>query len=212
MKDAEQIYALYVQANPVPNPDLLPLTGDEAVLLSIEGSQAMQTQEPTKEQPTARTTGRNILVAAGAFAVVIVIGLIAALLVNSGDSGPVAAADAAPVAVFDGTTCSYEGPTEIEEGTVEFSIANSGNVDFTLAGWLMAGAALEKELQLLPVSSDMKATDFDPVPDGHLVFGFYTRPGDPKLRAWPLSAGTYLIDCKTEDHVWRAAQVEVVVP
>ncbi len=117
MKDAEQIYALYVQANPVPDPDLLPLTRDEAVLLSIEGSQAMQTQEPTKEQPAARTTGRNILVAAGAFAVVIVIGLIAALLINNSDSGPVAAADAAPVVVFDGSTCTYDGPTQIEEGT-----------------------------------------------------------------------------------------------
>ena len=212
MKDAEQIYALYVQANPVPNPELLPLTRDEAGLLPIEGSQDMETQQPTKEQPAARSTNRNVLGAVGAFAIVIAVGLVAALLINSGDSGPVAAADAAPVVVFDGSTCSYEGPTEIEEGTVEFSIANSGNVDFTLAGWLMAGAALEKELQLLPVSSDMKATDFDPVPDGHLVFGFYTRPGDPRLRAWPLSAGTYLIDCRTEDHVWRVAKVEVIVP
>ena len=71
MKDAERIYALYVQANPVPNPDLLPLTRDDAVLLSIEGSEDMQTQEPIKEQPAVRNTSRNVLVAAGAFAVVI---------------------------------------------------------------------------------------------------------------------------------------------
>ena len=211
MKDAEQIYALYVQANPVPDPDLLPPTRDEAVLLSIEGSQAMQTQEPTKEQPAVRTTGRNILVAVGAFAVVIVVGLIAALLINNSDSGPVAAADAAPVVVFDGSTCTYDGPTQIEEGMVEFSIINTGDVDFGLGGWLMSGAALEAELQNLPVGSDMDA-DLEQMPDGDLVFGWYTLPGVSKLRAWPMSAGTHLIDCTTEDHLWRPAQVEIVSP
>ena len=91
MKDAEQIYALYVQANPVPNPDLLPVTRDDAVLLSIEGSEDMQTQEPIKEQPAVRNTSRNVLVAAGAFAVVIVIGLVAALWIGTGDGefGPI---------------------------------------------------------------------------------------------------------------------------
>jgi len=211
VKDAEQIYALYVQANPVPDPDLLPPTRDEAVLLSIEGSQAMQTQEPTKEQPAVRTTGRNILVAVGAFAVVIVVGLIAALLINNSDSGPVAAADAAPVVVFDGSTCTYDGPTQIEEGMVEFSIINTGDVDFGLGGWLMSGAALEAELQNLPVGSDMDA-DLEQMPDGDLVFGWYTLPGVSKLRAWPMSAGTHLIDCTTEDHLWRPAQVEIVSP
>jgi len=211
VKDAEQIYALYVQANPVPDPDLLPPTMDEAVLLSIEGSQAMQTQEPTKEQPAVRTTGRNILVAVGAFAVVIVVGLIAALLINNSDSGPVAAADAAPVVVFDGSTCTYDGPTQIEEGMVEFSIINTGDVDFGLGGWLMSGAALEAELQNLPVGSDMDA-DLEQMPDGDLVFGWYTLPGVSKLRAWPMSAGTHLIDCTTEDHLWRPAQVEIVSP
>ena len=50
--------------------------GDDAVLLSIEGSEDMQTQEPIKEQPVARNNSRNVLVAVGAFAVVIVIGLV----------------------------------------------------------------------------------------------------------------------------------------
>lgn len=212
MKDAEQIYALYVQANPVPNPDLLPLTRDEAVLLSTEGSRVMQTQEPTKEPPAARNTSRNILLAAGAFAVVIVIGLVAALLIYNSDSGPVAAVDAAPVAVFDGTTCSYDGPTQIEEGTVEFSITNSGDTDVALAGWLMSGAALEAELQRTPVGADMDAPPDAPLPEGEAVFAWVTSPGDSVAMTWPLSAGTYLIDCKTGDHVWRAAQVEIVVP
>ena len=212
MKDAEQIYALYVQANPVPNPGLLPLTRDEAVLLPIEGSQEMKTQQPINEQPAARNTSRNVLVAVGAFAIVIVVGLVAALLINSGDSGPVAAADAAPAVVFDGTTCTYDGPTQIGEGTVEFSMANSGDVDFALAGWLMAGAALEAELQRTPVGSDMEAGPLDPMPEGDMVFGWYTSPGDSGAQTWPLLAGTYLLDCKTELHVWQAAQLNVVAP
>ena len=214
MKDAEQIYALYVQANPVPNPDLLPLTRDEAVLLSIEGSQVMQTQEPTKEQPAARNTSRNILVAVGAFAVVIVIGLVAALLINNSDSGPVAAADAAPVVVFDGSTCTYDGPTQIEEGTVEFSTSNSADVPFQLIGWLMSGDALSEELQRTPVGTDMEIslTDPSPRPAGEIALGWTTSPGDTQTLAWSFAAGTYLIDCWTEDHVWRPAQVEVVAP
>jgi hypothetical protein len=212
VKDAEQIYALYVQANPVPNPDLLPLTRDEAVLLPIEGSQDMETQQPTKEQPAARNTNRNVLVAVGAFAIVIVVGVVAALLINNSDSGPVAAADAAPAVVFDGTTCTYDGPTQIEEGTVEFSMTNSGDVDFALAPWLMAGTALEEELQLLPVGSDMEAGPLDPGPEGNMVFAVYASPGDSQSILWPLAAGTYLLDCKTELHVWRAAEFNVVAP
>ncbi len=76
----------------------------------------------------------------------------------------------------------------------------------------MSGAALEAELQHLPVGSDMEVTDLDPMPEGDLVFGWYTLPGVSKLRAWPMSAGTHLIDCTTEDHLWRPAQVEVVSP
>ena len=212
MKDAEQIYALYVQANPVPNPELLPLTRDEAVLLPIEGSQEMKTQQPINEQPAARNTNRNVLVAVGAFAIVIAVGLVAALLINSGDSGPVAAADASPAVVFDGATCTYDGSTQIEEGTVEFSMANSGDVGFTLAGWLVAGSALEVELQRLPVSSDMGATALDPLPEGLLMFSWYTSPGDSQSMTWTLAAGTYLLDCVTEIHVWRPAQLNVVAP
>ena len=130
--EGREVTTRYVQANPVPNPDLLPLTRDEAVLLSIEGSEDMQTEEPIKEQPAARTTSRNVLVAVGAFAVVIVIGLVAALLMNSSASGPVAAADAFPAVVFDGSTCTYDGPTQIEEGTVEFTTTDTIVVDAPL--------------------------------------------------------------------------------
>lgn len=213
MKDTEQIYALYVQANPVPSPDQLPLIRDEAALLPIEGSEDMQTQEPIKEQPTDRNTGRNVLVAAGAFAVVIVIGLVAALLFGNGDPSPVAAADAAPLVIFDGSTCTYDGPTRIEEGTVEFSTSNSGDVWFNLTGWRMDGDALADELDRLPVGTDMAVTPSDPMPAGEAVLGWYVLPGKSHTLSWAfITEGTYLIDCVTDDHVWRPAQLEIVAP
>ena len=91
-------------------------------------------------------------------------------------------------------------------------MANSGDVGFTLAGWLVAGSALEVELQRLPVSSDMGATALDPLPEGLLMFSWYTSPGDSQSMTWTLAAGTYLLDCVTEIHVWRPAQLNVVAP
>ena len=76
----------------------------------------------------------------------------------------------------------------------------------------MSGAALEAELQRTPVGADMDAPPDAPLPEGEAVFAWVTSPGDSVAMTWPLSAGTYLIDCKTGDHVWRAAQVEIVVP
>jgi hypothetical protein len=211
VRDAEQIYALYVQANPVPNPELLPLTRDEAVLLSIEGSEDMQTQEPIEEQPPARNTSRNLLVAAGAFAVVIVVGLVAALLLNSSDPEPVAAADAAPVVTFDGA-CSYDGPTQIEEGIVQFSSINSADRPYSLIAWLLSGDALAEELEWGPVGTDWDRTDADTLPQGEAVMGLPTMPGESQALSVALSTGTHLIDCVIGDHVWRPARIEVVAP
>ena len=205
-------YALYVQANPVPDPDLLPLSRNEAVLLTIEGSKDMTTQEPVETQPTPRPTKHKGLAAAGAIAAVAVVGLVAALLIGSDDSQPVAAADAAPVVVFDGSTCTYDGPSEIEEGMVSWQLTNTGSQDFVLGGWLLEGAALETELQRTPVGTDMDITSGDPVPDGEVVFGWWLSPGESQTNPRQMASGTYLIDCKTDDHVWRVAQIDMVAP
>lgn len=216
MKDAERIYALYVHANPVPDPDLLDMTRDETVLLPIEGSEDMITQEPIQESPRLRPSRRNVLVGAGAFAAILVVGLVAVLLVNSGESGPVAAAEARPEVVFDGTTCTYDGPIEIEAGNVEFTISNSADEYFTLAGWRMQGQALEAELLKLPVGTDLDVTGH-PLPAGTMVFGPIVDAGSTRTAVATFAAGTHLIDCATSagggtDHVWRAAQINVVTP
>lgn len=212
MRDAEQIYALYVQANPVPDPDVLPHTRDELVLLPIEGSQEMTTQKINPEHPAPHTTSRNVLVAVGAFAVVLAVGLVAALFMSNRDLGPVAAADAAPVVVFDGDTCTYDGPTEIEEGTVEFSITNSADIEFALGGWLVGAATLEAQLEITPVGADAYAGPDVAPPEGDLVFAWFVSPDESVMQSEQLPIGAYLIDCKTDDHVWRPAQINVVTP
>lgn len=212
MKDAERIYALYVQANPVPDPDLLATTRDEIVLLPIERSEDMITQEPVEKRPFAGLRRRNVLVTAGAFAAIVVVGLVTVVLVNGGESGPVAAGDARPEVVFDGATCTYEGPAQIEGGTVEFTMINEADVSFFLAGWLLEGEALAAELIRTPVGSDMATTATSPRPALAAEFAWSTNAGDSQTRIWPLPAGTYLLDCTTQDHLWRPAQIDVVSP
>jgi hypothetical protein len=217
VKDAERIYALYVQANPVPNSDLLDATRDEAVLLPIEGSEDMITQEPIERSPRVRPSRRNMLVAAGAFSTVLIAGLVTVLLVMGGDSRPVAAIGARPEVVFDGTTCIYDGPTKIEVGVIEFTMVNSADEEFTLAAWRMKGEQLEAELSRLPIGSDIAVTTSDHGPTGVGVGGWITDPGSTRTGSAGFASGTYLIDCVTttggsSDHAWRTAQIEVVAP
>lgn len=213
MNDAERIYALYIQANPVPDPDLLATTRDETVLLPIERSDDMITQEPIEKHPAGRPIRRNVLVAAGAFAAILVFGLVTVLLVTGGDSGPVAAGEAQPEVVFDGTTCTYDGATEIEAGTVEFTLVNSADEKFTLAAWRMEGEALQAELLRTPIGTDMAITTDDPFPAGVMIGGWVTDPGSTRTGARALGAGTYLIDCVIEGaHVWRPARLDVIGP
>lgn len=217
MKDTERIYALYVQANPVPDPDLLDMTRDETILLSIEGSEDMITQEPIQESPRVRPSRRNVLVGAGAFAAILVVGLVTVLLVSGDGSGPVAAGSARPEVVFDGATCTYDGPREIEAGNVEFTLVNSASRLFELHVWRMEGDALQAELLRTPIGSDMEVLD-EPLPDGTAYGGWHADPGATRTGVSPLGAGTFLVDCVTftsdgaTEHVWRPARIDVIAP
>jgi hypothetical protein len=213
VKDAEFIYSLYVQANPVPDPDLLPLDGDEAVLLISKRSPDMITEERVESPKPTPPRRKRLAAALGAAAVLIAAIAAVAILVNGG-SVPVAAADANPVVVFDGTSCSYEGPTRIEEGSVEFTMTNSGTESFGFVSWRMAvdPQALEYELERTPIGTDMDARG-EPMPVGVPGFSWYTDTGATSSAVSMLIPGTYLFDCtigNPPEHVWRVAQVEVV--
>ena len=114
---------------------------------------------------------------------------------------------------FDGESCSWEGPTLIEQGTVDISVTNSAEVDFFFAGFLMREPALSQELERTPIGTDMEVvTQRTAFPEGEMAFGWWVAPGEPVNRGPLLPAGIYVFDCLTGgpfDHVWRAAQVEV---
>lgn len=214
MKDAEFIYALYVQANPVPDPDLLSLTRDEAVLLTLERSPDMITQEQAEEHQPASSPRRSRLAAAFGTAAVLIVAVGAVVILVSGNSRPPVAADANPVVEFDGTSCSYDGPTKIEEGMVKFSITNTADRDFTFATIRMEEPALSQSLEGLPIGSDIALEPDVPLPEGTMRFVLIS-PNESKIEDRPMAAGVYVFDCvagEPTEHVWRVAQMEVVTP
>jgi hypothetical protein len=83
--------------------------------------------------------------------VVIVFG---GLLVSCGD-GAVAAKDANPQVVFDGTSCTYDGPAEITEGGIEFTLINQSTTDINLFVMRFDDPAdFEAEIASLAVGAD----------------------------------------------------------
>lgn len=223
MSDTERVFALYVQVNPVPEPDLLPSTRDEAQLPIIEGSTIMDTRERIEVRPPERVRRwKPAVVVAAAF--VVVLGIVGSvlLLTGDGDGGPVAAADARPMVTCDGESCTYDGPTRITAGTVEFTLVNNGPREISLGVWTMNGAALAEELDRTPVGTDMALVPEDPVPQGDLKFVFSAGAGETATYSgFFVSLGTtHLLDCVTAtegeggfvDHLWRVAAIEVATP
>ncbi len=213
MKDAEYIYSLYVQANPVPDPLLLPLSRDEAALLTSEGSPDMITEEQANRPNSGTSTRRRRLVAAAGAAVVLIAAIAAVALVAGGGTTVVAAEEADPVMTFDGSVCIYSGPELIEEGMVEFSMTNSADVEVVFARLEVGESDLREELDAFPVGSE--DTGIRPNPEQGTLSYTLVAPGESVVRQWPMSAAFYVLDCATidpTDHRWRAAQIEVVAP
>ena len=220
MTDTEQVYALYVQANPVPDPDLQPLTPTEAELLIGERSTDMDTRQKIEVRPTPEVAARRRPVfGLAAILVVAAVGAGALLLAGDGERA-VAAADAAPEVVFDGDMCRYEGPTLIEKGTAEIKAVNASTERMTVAVWSLLESRLDAELARWPLGTDQALPDLHPFPSGN-PFRIASPAQSEMTRFWPVVPGTYIIDCirwsnlvPTEwDHMWRAqTTVEVVAP
>lgn len=216
MTDTEMVYALYVQANPVPDPEALPLTLAEAELLTHERSRDMDTQERIEVRPAPKVRPRRRSLAFGLAAILVVAAVaVSAFLVAGGGDDPVAAADAAPRITFDGTTCRYDGPTLIETGTVAFTVSNTGTEAMQFVGFNMPESSLDAELERTPLGTNMPLDPTAPMPDGAMSFLQGALPGAEGVTSWPMTSGTNIIDCVTEatDHVWRAGTlVEFVAP
>lgn len=223
MNDSERIYALYVQANPVPYPASLPFTQAEAELLPFERSTDMDTRERNEIRPAPKAPPRRRSLALGLASVLVVAVAAAATvwLVAGGDEGAVAAGDAAPEVVFDGTSCRYNGPTLIEQGNATLVLVNTSTEAVSAMGFNMPASELTAELALAPLGTAMALSPDAPVPAGRLVASVSADPGSEISGPITLLPGTHLIDCLYYEnaadmapaHLWRAQTlIEVVAP
>lgn len=224
MSNVERVFALYVQANPVPEPDLLSPTRDETELLTIEGSTEMDESatdmgDRIDTRPVPQQRRWNPATAlAGGFAIVLAI--VGAVFLLRGEAGPVAASDANPVVTCDGESCSYDGAESIFEGSVEFTLANNGTKDLMLLVWRFSSATeVTFELDQLAIGADMELEPGDRVPDGYNTLLFEAQVGQREVESIGLLGEyTYLIDVVTtptegyHDHAWRVARIEVLEP
>jgi hypothetical protein len=222
--DTELVYALYVQANPVPDPTLLPLTQAEAEagLLTHEGSTDMDTRERIETRPAPKAPPRRSL-ALGLAAVLVVAVAAAAIVwfVAGGDEGAVAAGNARPEVVFDGESCRYNGPTLIEQGNTSLLLTNTSSDAVSAIGFNIPTSELTAELAAAPLGSDMSLSADAPMPAGTTAFSVSADPGSEATGPLTLLPGTHLIDCLyyesansvLPDYVWRAQTlIEVVAP
>jgi hypothetical protein len=223
VSDADRVYALFEEANPVPDPSLLPATRDEAALPTFEGSMIMDTRETTQARPTEeRARGWKAVVAVAAAFIVVLVGVGGAILLMGGEGEPVAATEAQPIVTCDGEACNWDGPTTLTPGDLRIEFINDSPRGITFAVWTMNGAALEDQLANRPAGTDIALLPDDAVPDGDLAFFFNVAPGGSRSESLAVTAGnSYLVDCLTTaasddgdyyDHLWRPAAIEVVEP
>jgi hypothetical protein len=223
--DTELVYALYVQANPVPDPKLLPLTQEEAEaeLLTHKRSTDMDIQERIEVRPAPKAPPRRRSLALGLAAVLVVAVAAAAIVwfVAGGDEGAVAAGDARPEVVFDGESCRYNGPTLIEQGNTSLLLVNSSAQAVTATGFNVPASELTAELALAPLGSEMALSADAPMPAGTTAFSVSADPGSEATGPLTLLPGTHLIDCLYYEsataflptYVWRTQTlIEVVAP
>lgn len=133
MSDTEWIYSLYIQANPVPDPDVLPFTEDEGGLVTVGRVTPTETREHLQtREPRRRTPWRT---AAVAFVVVVLIGAVFGLLaLLGGDEPDVIVPDPVPTVTFDGQTATYTGPASFDDNTITF-IFNNDTDRMVGLGW-----------------------------------------------------------------------------
>jgi hypothetical protein len=223
VNDTDRVFALFMQANPVPDPSLLPLTRDEAALPIFEGSMIMDTRETTQARPTdERVRGWKPVAAVAAAFIVVLLVVGGAILLMGGEGEPVAAADAQPVVTCDGETCTWDGATAVTPGDLQIEVVNDSTRMITFAVWEMSGPALDDQLADRPAGTDIALPPGDEAPDGELAYYADVPPGGTQSWSVPVTAGnTYLIDCLTTatsdgdnyyDHLWRPAAIEVVEP
>jgi hypothetical protein len=117
------------------------------------------------------------------------------LLVSCDDS-PVAADSANPEVVFDGTSCAYDGPTEIIEGDLAFTLNNEGSIPISVVLFHFDDrTAFETELDHLAVGLDTELTGGE-LPVGGTLNTINTVQSGSSVRSLEaLKTAQHIVDC-----------------
>lgn len=180
-------------------------------------------QPPPKSRANSMPNGMSRQVRPGFRSAAAIIGstviVLGAWLLTSCGDGAVAAENANPEIVFDGTTCTYDGPATIEQGGIEFTFINESAISMEAAALLYEDPAdYRAALDAFPVGTDADFPDIE-VPPSFTV-GFSMQNVAPEQRVSTLTLldiGEHMLWCaETQfgaddpDHVWAAATIEIV--
>jgi len=231
MTGEEQVYALFVQANPVPDPAVLPLELEASapLLYPVEerdGKMLTEERSRTEAPKQKRSWSRPLAAATVAFVLVVAVGGAAWLFAGEADSPDpgeaatlFAAEDADTTITFDGQVVTYDGPELVSRGYVEFTFMNGLDEAATLVWWRFHDqAALDAELARQDPGEELALEPDTPQPaDAVRQFEMRVPAGGDEVARLFMPAGWYLVDVVTTesgyaDYAWRADVIVEVVP
>ena len=172
----------------------------------------------TERSETTEVDGGLATTIIWSVAAVIVIAIGVAIWVAASGGGPVGAADAEPVVVFDGTACIYEGPTEIEEGPVNFMVTNETDAPiYLLLTSFTTETDLNAELEFLAVGSQVADPYEREMPGATREVSQFGPANGRNARIALLDSGWFVVDCVNwppaegqPDHAWRGAVFQII--
>jgi len=134
MSDTEWIYSLYIQANPVPDPELLSETLEDSQVVVLD--RRPSSTEPARVVDRAADHRPGWMIAVTAFAIAILIAAAVGLIALLGnDRGEVIIAPPPmPTVSFDGETATYTGPETFDRRTLTVVLENTSG-DMAGLGW-----------------------------------------------------------------------------
>lgn len=131
---------------------------------------------------------------------------------------PSAATATDPTLVFDGTTCTYDGPAQVVVGGLTpVVLENTSDIDID-AGvlWLWSQNSLDAALERLPLGSESDILLGMPAGSTQAAW-LQAGPGESNKESVLLNPGLYLMDCvripsgaTAPDYVWRGGTFEGV--
>jgi hypothetical protein len=216
MSSRERVYSLLVQANPIPDPQVVPPVPSPALL--DERRSEMLTQEPTATEQIAQKPRWPRAIVAFAATIVIVAAAVGIWALTN-DPGPVAAGDAQIEVTFTGDAVDYAGDSEIYPGRAELEFTN----DWTAQAWIIVhrfdtgSAELAAELARAPMGVVFETTDGPPgdvilmeeiLPELGSFSGSVTRP--ITIEAGSSYLLTVAVSGDDSTQVWMTALIEGV--